>query len=431
MKQFTFEAKQKNVLIGVMGLGLLCLILSFFLEPEQIAAGGFHARFWSNFLHNSVFFTGIAFMITFVMAAFITAYAGWYVIFKRVWEAFSLFLIPGVILMAIIGIGNYAHLHHLYHWTDAAEVAKDVILKGKSAFLNNHWYLIGTLVIVGIWYFIAKKFRDLSLDEDKNGQNATNFSHHREMRKYAAIFLPIAAFTGPALVWQWVMSLDAHWYSTLFAWYSMASWWLAACSLTIMLMVYLKSKGYFEYVTKEHFHDLGKFMFAFSIFWTYCWFSQYMLIWYSNVGEETTYFHQRIHEYPALFYLNLVINFVLPFFILMRNTTKRRYGTLFFTAAIVFFGHWFDYFYMIKPGVLNTANHALGHGHEEGGHGAAHASSFVSGFTFPGVLELGIFLGFTAFFVYFVFSKLEQAALLPKNDPYLEESLHHEVQPYE
>lgn len=434
MKQFTFEAKQKNVLMGVMGLGLLCLIISFFSEPEQIAAGGFHTRFWSNFLHNSVFFTGMAFMITFVMAAFITAYAGWHVVFKRIWEAFSLFLVPGLVLMAILGIGNYAHLHHLYHWTDAAEVAKDVVLKGKSSFLNNHWYLFGTIIIMGAWYFVAKKFRELSLEEDKNGHSAVNYSQHREMRKYAAIFLPIAAFTGPALVWQWVMSLDAHWYSTLFAWYSMASWWLAACSLTIMLMIYLKSKGYFEVVTKEHLHDLGKFMFAFSIFWTYCWFSQYMLIWYSNIGEETVYFHQRINEYPVLFYGNLVINFVLPFLILMRNTTKRRYGTLFFTAALVFVGHWFDYFYMIKPGALNNSLHAL---HAAGGHGAEgaehaeHAASFVSGFTVPGLMEIGIFLGFTAAFIYFVFSKLEQAALMPKNDPYLEESLHHEVQPYE
>ncbi len=430
MKQFTFEAKQKNFLIATMGLGLLCLVLSYFLEPEQIAAAGVHARFWSNFLVNAVFFTGMAFMITFVIAAFTVAYAGWYVIFKRIWEAFSLFLIPGLVMMVIIGIAVYAHFSHLYHWSDTEAVAGDKILTGKASFLNKNWYLFGTLIIVGAWIFFARKFRQLSLQEDASGKEVANYGIHRNLRKYAAVFLPIAAFTGPAMVWQWVMSVDAHWYSTLFAWYSMTSWWLGACALTIMLVIYLKSKGYLEQVTKEHLHDLGKFMFAFSIFWTYCWFSQYMLIWYTNNGEETVYFFQRKNDFPVLFFGNLVINFVLPFLILMRNTTKRRFGTLFFSSALVFFGHWFDYFYMIKPGVLNTAVEAMAHG-KEGGHAVEHASSFVAGFTIPGLLELGVFLGFTAFFIYFVFNQLSKAPLIPQNDPYLEESLHHEVQAYE
>jgi hypothetical protein len=435
MKQFTFEATQKKTLVGVMALGLLCLALSYFTEPAQITEAGFHSRFWSNFLHNAAFFTGMAFMITFVLAAFTTAYAGWHVVFKRIWEAFTLFLLPGLALLAIVGIGNYAHLHHLYHWTadgitDPSNTAYDAVLAGKSGFLNNHWYLLGTLLLGGGWTYFAYKFRGLSLREDAEGHTAINFSFHRKTRFFAALFLPIAAFTGPAMVWQWIMSVDAHWYSTLFAWYTMASWFLGAASLTIMLLIYLKSKGYYEQVTREHLHDLGKYMFAFSIFWTYCWFSQYMLIWYGNVGEETIYFRQRLDSYPVLFYGNLVINFALPFLILMRNTTKRRYGTLMFSAALVFVGHWMDFFLMIKPGVLITAQEALHHG-ADGAQDHGHGAGFVDGFTLPGLLELGIFLGFTALFIYFVFSQLEKAALVPKNDPYLGESLHHEVQPYE
>ncbi len=435
MKQFTFEATQKKTLVGLMALGLTCLVLSYFSEPAQISEAGFHSRFWSNFLHNAAFFTGMAFMITFVLAAFTTAYAGWHVVFKRIWEAFTLFLLPGLALLAIVGIGNYAHLHHLYHWaaegiTDPANPAYDEVLAGKSGFLNNNWYLLGTILLGGGWTFFAYKFRGLSLREDTEGQTASNFSFHRKTRFWAAVFLPIAAFTGPAMVWQWIMSVDAHWYSTLFAWYTMASWFLGAASLTIMLLIYLKSKGYYEEVTREHLHDLGKYMFAFSIFWTYCWFSQYMLIWYGNVGEETIYFRERLDNYPVLFYGNLVINFALPFLILMRNTTKRRYGTLMFSALLVFVGHWMDFFLMIKPGVLITAQESLHHG-AEGAHGHGHGTGFVSGFTMPGLLELGIFLGFTALFIYFVFAQMEKAALVPKNDPYLDESLHHEVQPYE
>ncbi|MFQ5447234.1 MAG: hypothetical protein ACE5FF_09890 [Saprospiraceae bacterium] len=431
MKQFTFEAKQKTVLWGMMGLGLLCLFLSYIMEPEPIAAAGVHMRFWSNFLANAVFFTGMAFMTLFVLAAFTTAYSGWHAVFKRLWEAYSMFLVPGLVLMVIIGVAVYAHLSHLYHWSDDEAVAADAVLTGKSSFLNATWYIMGTILIGGLWVFFARRMRALSVREDTEGAKVSNFSLHRKTRVFAAIFLPVAAFTGPALVWQWVMSVDAHWYSTLYAWYCMASWFVGACALTIILLIYLKTQGYFTNVTKEHLHDLGKYLFAFTIFWTYCWFSQYMLIWYGNIGEETIYFRQRLDSYPVLFYGNLVINFVLPFLILLRNTTKRRYGTLVFTSLLVFFGHWWDFFYMIKPGTLNTAQEIAHHGAEGPEAAAHHASSFVAGFTLPGLIEIGVLVGFLGFFIYFVFHQLTKSSLVPENDPYLEESLHHEVQPYE
>jgi hypothetical protein len=162
-----------------------------------------------------------------------------------------------------------------------------------------------------------------------------------------------------------------------------------------------------------------------------------MLIWYANVGEETVYFHERVNNYPVLYYGNLLINFALPFLVLMRNDTKRKYGTLVFVSVAVFFGHWWDFFQMIKPGVYHTAQEALAHAGgaaehgAEGGHGAEaahHASEFVMGFTIPGLLELGTMLGFLAFFLFIVFNHLSKAPLMPKNDPYLGESLHHHVE---
>jgi hypothetical protein len=432
MKQFIFEDKIKKVLIAFMVLGVLCLIGSYFSEPEQLSEAGFHSRFWSNFLHNAAYFAGIGFIITFVIAAFTTAYSGWHIAFKRVMEAFSTFLYPGIILMLLLGISVYLHINHLYHWADSEAVAADRVLAGKSGFLNRNWYLFGTLIIGGIWSFFAWKFRQLSLQEDKEGKEVINYFFQRRTRFFAAIFLPIAAFTGPALIWQWLMSVDAHWYSTLYAWYTMASWFLGAISMLILVIIFLKSKGYLENVTIEHLHDLGKFMFGFSIFWTYCWFSQYMLIWYGNVGEETIYYKERLDNYPVLFYGNLVINFVLPFLILMRNTTKRRIGTLVFSSILVFLGHWWDFFYLIKPGTFITAKDHLEHAANGGAHEAgAHSPGIVMGFTIPGLLEIGIMLGFLAFFLFWVFHQLSKAPLLAQNDPYLEESLHHEVQPYD
>ena len=415
MNEYTFTGKTRTYLISGMGLGLLCLILSFFMDGMD-----HHPRFWSNFLHNSVFFTGIALMATFFIAVCITAWAGWHAIFKRVWEAFSQFLIVGFVLMLIIGIGIYANWHHLYHWaaegvTTEGHEAYDSILAGKAGFLNTTWYVIIGGLIVLVWTYFAYKLRTLSLEEDKHGAGDPHFSFHRKMRWYAAAFLPIAGFSSAAMVWLWVMSVDSHWYSTLFAWYSGASWFVAMIALTILVLIHLKEKGYFADVSADHFHDLGKFMFAFSIFWTYLWFSQYMLIWYGNVGEETTYFRARIDQYPVLFYGNLLINFVVPFFVLMRNDNKRKYGTLIFTSVVVFLGHWWDYFLMIKPGVLHTASH--GHHHE----------GFTAGFTLPGLIELGTMVGFLCLFLYVVFTVLSRASLRAENDPFLEESLHHHV----
>jgi len=433
---YDFTAKTKMTLTIGMVVGLLCLGLTWFGDD------GLHTRFWSNFLHNSVFFTGIGLMAGFFMCVSITAWAGWYVVFKRVWESMSMFLIIGLMLMLVLAFGVFFDFHHLYHWADEASVASDVILQGKAGFLNKYFYLIGTVVLVGLWWFIVTRIRSLSLAEEKNGLDG--FNYHYSIRKWAAFYLPLAGFGSAFVVWQWIMSVDAHWYSTMFAWYTGASWFVSMICLTILILLYLKSKGLYQNVSTEHFHDLGKFLFAFSIFWTYVWFSQYMLIWYANVGEETIYFKERLTNYPALFYINLLINFIAPFFILMRNDTKRKMGSLGFTAGLVLFGHWLDFFLMIKPGVLHTAHELSGHGHgghgeaadhgahgHEAGHDAAHAaghhadSVFEMGFTFPGFLEVGTFIGFLCLFLFFVLNSISKVALTSEEDPYIQESLHH------
>jgi len=458
----------RMLLLGGIVLGAVCLVLSFFIDPVDAANGShYHSRFWSNLLHNGVFFLGIGFMSLFLVAAKVLFYSGWHTVFKRVWEAYAQYLPIGIITLIPVVLGVWLHWHHLYHWSDASALETDALLEAKSAFLNPVWYTVAALVITTVWYFLfAIPLRNQSLAEDERGTDA--FVEHRRMRKTAGIFVPIAAFTSAAVIWLLVMSVDAHWYSTLFAWYATASWLVATVGLTIVALIFLKTLGYFGQVTADHLHDLGKYMFAFSIFWTYLWFSQFMLIWYGNVGEETVYFQTRMGEFPALFWGNLALNFILPFFVLMPNTTKRRYGPLAFVAIMVVFGHWIDYFQMIKPGVLETTVEAAAHhshedmaslegdqhtglssteyagetpysgtagntgvdGVDEDAHGgdAHHGEShFYAGFTIPGLLEIGIFLGYLSLFFWIAFAALAKAPLVPLRDPYLEESLHHHV----
>lgn len=448
--QYTMSSRQNMILIGGMILGVVCLLLTYFV-PSFDATGDLKSRFWSNLLHNSVFFTGISVMSLFFIAVCLTAWAGWYTVFKRVWEAMSQFIIVGIVLMLFMGLGVWFNWHHLYHWADQASIDSDHILQHKSSFLNPFMYVVFGGAITLLWYFFARRMRSISLDEDKNGAGDREFKHHYKLRWYGSAFLPIAGFGSAAIIWLWVMSVDAHWYSTLFAWYAAASWFVSMIALTIMILIYLKGKGYFPNVSKEHFHDLGKFLFAFSIFWTYLWFSQYMLIWYGNVGEETGYFKHRMDEYPILFFGNLIINFIIPFFVLLRNDTKRKFGTLAFIAGLVLFGHWIDYFLMLKPGILHTAHELHGHGdhgagdhgaheaashgahevahgaHEAVAHGAEHASEFLMGFHLPGLLEIGTGLGFLCLFLFFFYKSFASVSMTPKNDPFLPESKHHHV----
>ena len=426
MNQFTFEGSQKRLFLGMIAVGLACMAATFLFDDDAL-----HTRFWTNFLHNTVFFTGIAFVILFFYCASTLAYAGWFVNFKRVFEAYALYMPVGLGFLLVIIAGIWGHFHHLYHWTDTSllEVGGpnyDKVVAGKSGFINKNWYTFGTLITVGIWSFCAIKLRGFSLDEDSN-PNADH-SQYVQFKKYAAFFMFFGAFSSAAMIWQWIMSIDVHWYSTMFAWYATASWLVSALALTIATLIYLKSKGYYESVLPDHFHDLGKYIFGFSVFWTYLWFDQFMLIWYANNGEETVYFQHRFDHYSVLFYANLVINFVLPFLILMRNSVKRKAGIMMFAAIILFFGHWLDFFLMIKPGAYLTAQEALAHGagHGDAAHGAVE-TGFALGNHFPGLLEVGTFLGFLGLFLFLGFRQLAKASLEPKNDPYLGEALHHHV----
>ncbi len=393
MSSIQIPSKDKLIL-GIMGgIGVISLIAIFMNDDAN------HTRFWTNILHNSVYFTLIALMAVFFLCVNRTALAGWSVGFKRVWEAMSQFLMVGFVFMAIIAIGVFLHWHHLYHWADEAAVSTDEVLTGKSSFLNKYFYTFGGLGILGSWIFFARKMRSVSMDEDNHGD--LHFKHYKKLKFWAGIFLPIAGFSSAAAIWLWVMSVDAHWYSTMFAWYCSASCFVSMLALTILLLIYLKNRGYYHNVNAEHFHDLGKYVFAFSIFWTYLWFAQYMLIWYANIPEETTYFITRQHgPYSILFYGGFIINFCMPIIILMSRPSKRNYFTVTTMALIIIFGHWLDFYQMMMPGPI-------------GEHWTI------------GWYEIGLLCGFVGLMIFTVSNTLSKASLIPHNNPLLKETVIH------
>lgn len=400
-ERFEIPARLRNTSFALMAIGLLVLVIG-----GMTMLGGDHydkTRFWLVLLQNSVFFVLISVASVFIQAAASLAQGGWIVAYKRVPEAIGanvwLFGTIAAIVLIYIATGFSVDGHNtIYHWVHPEG---DKILEGKSAFLNTKMFIGFTLVTIGLWAFFGRKFRALSIAQESAPKNSTKI--YWTMFKWSAGFLLVYALTQMSTTpWLWLMSIDAHWYSTMFSWYTFASAFVSGMSMILLFTVYLKNQGNLEIVTKEHLHDLGKFMFAFSIFWTYVWFAQYMLIWYSNIPEETTYFKMRQQgPYGLIWYSVFIINFVMPILVLMARPSKRNYFTVSFMAMVIIFGHWLDFFIMTMPGPLGAHWHL-------------------------GWYELGIFAGFAGLMIYSVANTLTKSSLVPANHPLLKEAMLHQ-----
>ncbi|MGZ5245463.1 MAG: quinol:cytochrome C oxidoreductase [Flavitalea sp.] len=402
---FEVPKRYRTWSLALMGIGILSLIIGFFLYGT---GDDVHhkTRFWATLLHNSVFFLLITNAAMFFICATILAFGGWQMSFRRVPEAIAavvpvIGVIALVVLLSIVFGGH--HMTHIYHWTDHEAVANDKILKGKAGFLNETFYTVWTILTVVLWSVLGYKMRKLSLEADN-----ANFTI-AEARKYifkntvwAAIFIVWFSLTVLSTVpWFWLMSIDAHWYSTMYSWYTFASTWVAGIALIILFVVYLKNRGLLEYTNTEHLHDLGKFMFAFSIFWTYLWFSQFMLIWYANIPEETVYFKSRVEgAYRGEFWLMLIINFLAPLLILMRRGSKRNYGTITIMSLVVIFGHWLNMHQMIFGSVAAEHNTL-------------------------GLFDFGVAAGFIGIIMFVTGNALAKNPLVSKNHPFMKESIIH------
>ena len=401
---FEVPGRYRNWSYGLIGVGILALIVGYLIY----GTGDIHhkTRFWAALLQNSVYFLLIVNASMFFICATILAHSGWQMAFRRVPEAISaavpvIGIITLIILLAIVFGGD--HMSHIYHWTDAETVNNDPILKGKKPFLNIPFFTIWTTLTIGLWSVLGYKVRKISLETD-NGPMSTEQGKKYIWRNtvWSALFIVWFALTVMSTTpWLWLMSIDAHWYSTMYSWYTWASTWVSGLALITLFVVYLKNIGYLEYSNKEHLHDLGKFMFAFSIFWAYLWFSQFMLIWYANIPEETVYFNARTHgPYSGVFWFNFIINFLAPFLIFMTRNSKRNYSTVTIMSLIIIFGHWLDLYQMVMASVSPE--------HVE-----------------MNLFDFGIALGFVGIIMLVTGRVLTKYPLVAKNHPFMKESIIH------
>lgn len=395
---YTFKSSTKRITLGLVGLGVLSIVYAVLMHiPGQ--------RIWANLLVNSYFFVGIALMGTVWMAIQYVSEAGWSSGFKRVPEAIAQFLFVGgpILMLVLIGGSHSLGFHHIFHWmdpelTNPESAHFDSIIAGKTAYLNEPFFYARSLVYLAGWIAFTWYFRKMSLKEDIEG----GVSIHKKSYGVAAIFLVFYGITSSTSSWDWIMSIDTHWFSTLFGWYNFSTFFVTGITFFALIVISLKRNGYLEDVNEEHIQDLGKFMFGASIFWGYLWFSQFVLIWYANIPEEVTYFQDRWKNYLSVWWATPILNLLLPMIILMDKAAKRNFSIMTMAGVIIVIGHWLDVFQMVMPGAVK-ADWGIG------------------------VLEIGMFLGFLGMFLFVVHNALAKAPLVAKNHPYLDEAKHHHV----
>lgn len=399
--EFKIANKAKTLTLALIVVGVLFTALGIIINmgDDHMAT-----RVLGSSLVSSFFYFSIGLGALFFLALQYATETGWYASVKRLIEAIAGFLPYGIGLMVLVLlIITLMDGAHIYGWMDP-EVTKegghhyDSIIAGKSAYLNKPFFWIRTIAYLGVYYIFWTGFRKRSLEEDKVGGTEIHFKNYKK----GAVFLVFFSVFSSTSSWDWLMSIDVHWFSTLFGWYTFAGMWCSSMVVLVLLALYLKKLGYLPKVNESHIHDIGKWTFATSFLWSYLWFSQYMLIWYANIPEETTYYLARIENFQILYFTMFLINFAFPMLLLMSRDAKRHAGILTFVGLIILAGHWLDVYIMVTAGSLG-ANANIG------------------------LIEIGMALFLAGAFIRIILVNLTKASLTPVNHPFLDESIHHDI----
>jgi len=374
--------KFKITMIVMIVVGLVTIITGFLTGETE--------RTWANLLLNNYYFLAITIGATFWMAIQAITQSGWSAAFLRIPQAMSNYLIVSFFLFMILFLG----IHDLYHWSHHDAVMHDAILLHKAPYLNIPFFAVRYVIFFALWIFMTQRIRKLSLQEDELG--GTKFFEKTEFNSKVYIFL--LAITFSLFTIDWLMSLDAHWYSTIYAVKKFIMAFYHGTSVVVAILIILHKMGYYPMLNKTHLADFSRWLFVLSMIWGYMWLSQYLLIWYANIPEETIYYVPRIMgEYKNYFYAELIINWLFPFLFLMWNRVGKNANAMLFVVLVLMTGQWVELYMSIMPNTIES-----------------HAITYI---------EVGSFIGFAGLFTWVVFWSLSKAPLIPKKHPYLQESI--------
>jgi hypothetical protein len=375
------------------GIALAISVLIAFMTE------GGRLRFFNAYMVNFCFFLSLSLGALFFIMVQHLSRAGWSVVVRRVAEGVSANLALLILLFLPVILG----MHYLFPWTRADLVAADPLLQWKQPYLNIPFFLVRCVVYFGVWVGLANYLRNRSLEQDVSGDIGLTL----RMERISAPGIIVFSLTLTFAAFDFIMSRDPHWFSTIFGVYYFAGCILSFHALNAVLFYLLHRAGRLKHaVTPEHFHDIGKLMFAFTVFWAYISFSQFMLIWYAHLPEETGWFDRRQSSgWMTISMIIVLCHFIIPFFGLISRYPKRRPPLLAFWGVWILVFHWLDLYWMTMP---------------EYGWGIP--GMVVDKVPFH-ILDFTTFLALGGFYVAGLVYWLRGQSLIPERDPRLAESL--------
>ncbi|MCW5960699.1 MAG: hypothetical protein KIS76_11100 [Pyrinomonadaceae bacterium] len=374
-------SKEKNVLYAGLLIGLAGVI------------GGliYSERFWASFLQNAFYFLSIALGGAVFVAINYVSNAGWSSVLRRVPEAMMSCVSIGAVSILLLFFGKDS----LYEWTTKTYSHNGHELVFKNSYLTTEFFFSRMIIFLAIWVFLIYMMRRESYAQDATG----NLSHTNRNKTFASIFLVVFGITFTFAVFDWIMSIEPMFFSTIYAFYHIAGLLLCGSAAITILTILLRRRGYLKEVGDRQMHALGKLVFGFATFWAYIWVCQFLLIYYANIPEETIYYVRRTgtQAWSNVFYASLFLNWVIPFLMLIRRGVKSSENWMLAACAVVLAGHWVDLYVLIFP--------------------AFFADPMI------GLVDIALPIGFVSLFLLCFARNLKPDRMIPVHDPYLSESI--------
>lgn len=382
-----YTLKRNSILLFavLIVIGIAAVITGFITDAE---------RTWANMLLNNYYFITLSMgALLFYSLQFITN-SGWSAVITRIPLALGAFLPIGAVLMLVLYFG----LPDIYEWAEPGITQTDKLIAHKEPFLNVPFFMVRMVIYFSLFLLIGFLLRKYAGLQDKN----TDLKYYNKSRFYAQTFIFIAAIFFSFASKDWIMTIDSHWYSTMFGFRNMVVSMYYASAAIILLIFFLRSQGYMKQVNDGHMHDLARYLFRFSIVFGYLWFMQFLISWYANIPEITMYYNPRfLGEWQFLFYAEIFINFAIPFLVVMSDDFGKKPAVMISISVLLFIGLWISIYLQIMPGSYGDLKF--------------------------GFIETGMWLGYFGLFAGLALNALTKRPLIPQNHPYLEESLHHHV----
>ena len=382
-EKFIIPQKFRLLTIILIVVGVISFVVGLLTDPT---------RAWANYLLNNFYFVSLAIGATFFICLQYISQSGWSAGFKRIPEAMTAYLPFAAVLFIILFFG----INSLYEWPHPEALSTDELIQHKSPFLNVPFFITRVVVFFALWILMTKMMRRVSLREDQEG----GLEHFVRLEFLSRVTIFIVAISFIFFAVDMILSLEVHWFSTVFAAKAFVAAFLHGSAVITLIVIILHKMGYLQLMNRSHLHDFTRYMFMLAIVWGYLNFVQFMLIWYGNIPEETVFYVHRMHGvFEVLFFANILLNWGIPFLFLMPRFSSRSKMVMVPVIVLLIIGQYTELYFEIWPATVGEAKF--------------------------GLMEIGMFLGFIGLFSFVVVTYLAKANLVPSKHPLLNESIHH------